>query len=229
MKSILLAVLLACSPAYAFTTEPGQKLPPHITYYIPDAGLEASFLSGFKQWNDATDNYFDLQKTDDASTAVITVESVDSLPSDYVGMTYATGISASIQILQPPPVNDLYSLDRVVLHEIGHALGLGHSQDTSAVMYFSPIANELSIDDVAGARCIYKSSTPADLSLSITMTGRGRNRKFACNYPANWSFGDGLTYNMQFASVVHHFTARGWYRVSATYLGATQTLNIRIR
>jgi len=47
----------------------------------------------------------------------------------------------------------------VVLHEIGHSLGLGHSEDPSSVMYpfFAPelVKRTLSADDIAGIQAIY--------------------------------------------------------------------------
>ena len=50
---------------------------------------------------------------------------------------------------------DLYS---VVLHEVGHALGLGHSDVPGAVMYpYYRQASGLTADDVAGIQALYGS------------------------------------------------------------------------
>ncbi|XP_051117354.1 metalloendoproteinase 1-MMP-like [Andrographis paniculata] len=51
-----------------------------------------------------------------------------------------------------------FDLQTVVLHEIGHLLGLGHSQDSSAIMYPSLAPGQvksLGIDDVRGVLALY--------------------------------------------------------------------------
>lgn len=68
---------------------------------------------------------------------------------------------------------DLFS---VVLHELGHALGLGHSSDPSAVMYFTYQGGRrsLSADDIAGIRAIYgmpEVPEPSTFVLVITAAG----------------------------------------------------------
>jgi hypothetical protein len=56
---------------------------------------------------------------------------------------------------------DLYS---VVLHEAGHALGLGHSDRPGAVMYpYYKLATGLADDDIAGIRALYGSNVAPTL------------------------------------------------------------------
>ncbi len=53
---------------------------------------------------------------------------------------------------------DLFS---VVLHETGHALGLGHSDRPGAVMYpYYKLSTGLTDDDIAGIRALYGSNVP---------------------------------------------------------------------
>jgi len=59
---------------------------------------------------------------------------------------------------------------QVVLHELGHALGLGHSSDPFSVMYPTMTANnqDLDLTDVAGIDAIYNAEiTPASLGRPV--------------------------------------------------------------
>lgn len=54
-------------------------------------------------------------------------------------------------------INSDYDLQTVAIHEIGHALGMGHSAITNAVMYaqYTGVKQALNADDTAGIRSIY--------------------------------------------------------------------------
>ena len=63
---------------------------------------------------------------------------------------------------------DLYS---VALHETGHALGLGHSDNPTAVMYaYYHISTGLTADDISGIRAIYGSNVPTTPAPAPTPT-----------------------------------------------------------
>jgi hypothetical protein len=70
-----------------------------------------------------------------------------------------------------PQQADLHS---VALHELGHALGLGHSDNPTAVMYpYYRLGAQLSNDDIAGVRALYAvtaGSEPTIPALNIQVT-----------------------------------------------------------
>ena len=73
-------------------------------------------------------------------------------------------------------------LDRVSTHEWGHALGLAHSNDGSAVMAGPPNSKynglaDLQSDDVRGCRCLYGPAA-------------GQTAGYSCSLPRNVDFGD---------------------------------------
>jgi predicted Zn-dependent protease len=54
-------------------------------------------------------------------------------------------------------VNNDYDIESVALHEFGHALGMGHSALSTAVMYayYSGVRQSLTSDDIAGIQALY--------------------------------------------------------------------------
>ncbi len=89
----------------------------------------------------------------------------DLLFNTTVGFQLASGAEGSALQIYPQGggyyMNDIKGL---VLHEIGHTLGLGHSADASTVMCGNPTADcanlsfvteQLKADDIAGAQFLY--------------------------------------------------------------------------
>ena len=62
-----------------------------------------------------------------------------------------------------------YDFLTVALHEVGHALGLGHSNNPAAVMYpqYTGGKRTLHMDDIAGIRMIYGVPEPSSLVLLV--------------------------------------------------------------
>ncbi|MEO8856074.1 MAG: matrixin family metalloprotease [Burkholderiaceae bacterium] len=94
----------------------------------------------------------------------------DLLFNTNVGFQLASGAEGSA--LQKYPFGGGYYMNDIrglVLHEIGHTLGLLHSTDTTSVMCGSPTANcmnldtvtqQLKADDIAGAKFLYGVAAP---------------------------------------------------------------------
>lgn len=82
--------------------------------------------------------------------------------------------------------DDGIHLGAVAIHEIGHLIGLGHSADTSAIMFpiYDPSRLTLRDDDVNGVQALYG---PPRLRLSASATGRlngrGDEQVFAIELP----------------------------------------------
>ena len=69
-----------------------------------------------------------------------------------------TGGDVTLSTNYPYNIGSVYDLYSILLHESGHALGLEHSLDATAVMSGSiagRVANDLSPDDIAGIQAIY--------------------------------------------------------------------------
>ncbi len=77
------------------------------------------------------------------------------LPPPANGGTAAGDIILNSQVNWSPVSG--YDLMTVVAHEFGHALGLGGSTDTSAVMYelYNGVKQQLTTDDIAGIQAVY--------------------------------------------------------------------------
>ncbi len=76
----------------------------------------------------------------------------------------------------PVSFRDPVDFSRVLEHEVGHTIGLGHSADTSAIMYAScclsstPVAPAIGQDDLAGLTFIYPSSAPTACTVALSPT-----------------------------------------------------------
>lgn len=58
-------------------------------------------------------------------------------------------------LYNPDATGNLLEMERTTTHEFGHGLGLGHSTDTTAVMYSSNAAVIPNADDIAGLNSLY--------------------------------------------------------------------------
>ncbi len=117
---------------------------------------------------------------------------------------------------------DGYDLDHVLTHQLGHLLGLGHSEDPDAVMFLSPGPCEAgpvepSPDDVDGIGWLYGS---AALRASCSPPVGGTPLSTVCyltsrldpaDLSVSWDFGDGGTGSGP--TVDHVFEGEGRFEV----------------
>lgn len=100
-----------------------------------------------------------------------------------VGFGYAILNADSDSKLTTRAVSD-DEVTAVITHELGHSLGLGHSSDSTAVMFPEAISTPtLAQDDVNGITSLYKNPPSADDNgptlgcASIALAGAGRGGK----------------------------------------------------
>jgi hypothetical protein len=82
------------------------------------------------------------------------------LPPAFNGGTLAGDVVMNTS--QAWHINSDYDLETVAIHEIGHALGMDHSQITTAAMYanYNAIKQSLTSDDVAGIQSVFGTRQP---------------------------------------------------------------------
>lgn len=161
---------------------------------LTPVSADGSILRGISAWNTVAGQSFRFQYggTTAASTSACD-ERIDgvnmarftsTLPPGVLGLTCTLSRSLrgdiwpvefdmeisnkpSWSVASPTP-SSAYDLDTTVLHELGHALGLDHTDDAGAVMFDTAMRGEskrvLTPDDIAGMRALYGVAAPPTAS-----------------------------------------------------------------
>jgi len=166
------------------------------------SGYQDIITSAFDTWASATNLTF-TEVNDQSGDIVLGGESIDgagnvlahSLTSYTVSHNTVESISyissngihfddAETWSIDGSPETGEFDLFTIALHEIGHSLGLGHTDDINALMYpYYSGVNTLNTDDINGIQYLYgvsavpEPSTYLLLLLGITLVaGFGRKK-----------------------------------------------------
>lgn len=121
-KSYLLYILL-------FLSSSAYGIDKTFTYSCPD-DIAVEVKGAIDSWNHAVNGIFQAKRVD--KDATITVKEVRKICGGFRGWTdVESDDHIEIQI-----VKDCKHRDVVVMHEFGHAFGLGHTKDSNSIMYY---------------------------------------------------------------------------------------------
>lgn len=225
---------------------------------VPEAPAIAreSMLYATQAWNDASAGRLTFAEGDggvqvvwgmtNPNPACLAQSSLHLSGSAIVGATITVNTRHFSWVRGPVPdsaPSGTSDLDPVLLHEMGHVLGLNHSDRTDGVFVeqqdlptmnsiIHTSARSLHRDDVTGLRALYEIDVPlpelvveaspargtAPLTVALFQTGG--------NEETRWDFGDGT--GSRAASETHRFRTPGIYTVTATVNGMTKSTTIEV-
>ena len=170
-RFILLILLLFCfSVQIVFAAERPRWVAQPIYVYVPECGKYSNLMKkAFLAWEEKSDDlvrFKFVSKPSNANIVVKFVKNVQNCGNEYAvgcarmttrnGKYYKGQLDIALKHKDASnayrPINNIYG---VMLHEIGHALGLEHSKNPYSIMYSIdlPTMQYLTKDDM---RLLYK-------------------------------------------------------------------------
>jgi hypothetical protein len=111
----------------------------------------------------------------DSDTLALTTLRFDKDTGEIFGGTIELNAAQHRFEIAPAGGSDAYDLERVLTHEVGHFLGLAHSDDPTSVMYWSASPgrsrSELSQDDIRAICDIYRAGGTRSVDPSVAKSG----------------------------------------------------------
>ena len=166
MKKLLIRFLWVLVLLLAFSTESFAMAwrNPNLKVCIVGNNRNNPMMKrAFQDWQTRSGNtvrFTFVQKTNQANITVYFVQKINYVKQkegNKIGLTYQTYrgntmLSAKIQIAASAQgsyrtlrQDEVYT---AMLHEIGHAIGLGHSSNPKSVMYYAAGVNQITNDDI---------------------------------------------------------------------------------
>jgi PKD repeat protein len=224
---------------------------------LSDDVVFSTIQTQFQRWEDLPDSSVAFRRAGDTIEAGATIDErnvvsfLEKVPKKIfdeftLAVTFLIFTDASGRFIDTDIVfNDVdvtwsldgsnIALDVVALHEIGHLIGLDHTDDPADVMF--PTARGVrtfSSGDIEGARTLYPidvaqppvataSASPAigNAPLPVAFSSADSFSRTGAAITYSWDFGDGSAVSTE-ASPVHTYTAPGTYTAALT---VTDTAN----
>ena len=214
--------MFICGTSHAFEFLNTPLPPASLSWQCDDPVLSSSFERMFAVWNSVIDNRFTITKVDKGADVIV---SYSSIGADF-GQTEIHLINQQEfyydKLNISRSISPILFSDHVMLHEIGHVLGMNHSEDTGAIMYAEAqnITTSLTLDDIIGICTLYGVAPPSTVHAHIKWKRTGF-RKYAFSLPGfyplvlNWSFGDGSADSI--LTPVHKYKRKGMVAVSVSF------------